>query len=438
MRGIRVIAMIAAVLSVMAGSCSSGGDGRLRVAAEFERGVGLYPGSPVRLQGIDVGEITDIRNERGIVAVDMVLEEGTKLPADARALIVPLSLLGERYVQLGPTYESGDVLGNGDVIPVERTAVPAEIDELLEGFEDFLKDLDPKTVSSVVTNLAEIVEGQGEQLNELLGNAAGTVEVLAAESDELTEIVQSLAQLTTTLESRTRTLTSLIKNYEIVAGTLADNRQLVEPAIIELNRASKELAGLLTAHRQPLKADIEVLTTVGRTLQRNIDRLDVLLASTVRLFAAAGRAYDPVRNWLPLNNQFPPGQSSNAATTAIRDRLAGVCRRLAVPLGDDAPPDLVTCGDPNSGYFDEILGAIGSVQGTPEQQASAAFARGLERLPELTPEQRSRITGSTTTSTSSAGAGTTTTLLPGLPPPPVRTQADDGSLLDRVLGWFSW
>lgn len=429
---------LALVVGAINASCSRSDSGRFRVAAEFERGVGLYPGSPVRLQGIDVGEITDIKNERGIVAVEMRLEEGTKLPADARAMIVPLSLLGERYVQLGPTYDGGATLGNGDVIPVERTAVPAEIDELLEGFEDFLKDLNPDTVSSVVTNLAEIVEGQGEQLNELLGNAAGTVELLATESDELTDITQSLAQLTATLESRSRTLTSLIKNYEVVSGTLADNRALLEPTVIELNRVSKELAGLLTAHRQPLKADIEVLTTVGRTLQRNIDRLDVLLTSTVRLFAAAGRAYDPVRNWLPLNNQFPPGQSSNAATTAVRDRLAGVCRRLAVPLGDDAPPDLVTCGDPNSGYFDAILGTIGGVTGTPEQQATTMFARGLEGLPELTPEQRERLAASTTTSTPASGRSTSTSLLPGLPPPPVRQGARDSSFIDRVLGWFSW
>ena len=431
------MAALAIAICAIAGSCSSGDGGSYRVAAEFERAVGLYPGSPVRLQGIDVGEITEIRNERGIVAVDMRLEEGTKLPADARAIIVPLSLLGERYVQLGPTYDSGATLTDGDVIPVEHTAVPAEIDELLEGFEDFLRDLDPQTVSAVVTNLAEIVQGQGEQLNELLGNASGTVELLASESDELTEITQSLAQLTSTLESRTRTLTSLIKNYEIVAGTLADNRSLLEPAIVELNRASKELASLLTAHRDPLKADIEVLTTVGRTLQRNIDRLDVLLASTVRLFAAAGRAYDPVRNWLPLNNQGPPGQSSDAFTTAVRDRLAGVCRRLAVQLGDDAPPDLVTCGDPNSGYFDEILGTITGLTGTPEQQASALFARGLDGLPEMTPEQRERL-GDTTTSTSAAGGMSTTTLLPGLPPPPVRTEASDATLIDRILGWLSW
>jgi phospholipid/cholesterol/gamma-HCH transport system substrate-binding protein len=435
-RRVRGVIALVLALGAVSGSCSSGDDGRFQVAAEFERAVGLYPGSPVRLQGIDVGEITDIRNERGIVEVDMRLEEGTELPVDARALIVPLSLLGERYVQLGPSYEGGATLGDGDVIPVERTAVPAEIDELLEGFEDFLRDLDPSTVSSVVVNLAEIVEGQGEQLNDLLGNAAGTVELLANESDELTEITQSLAQLTSTLESRTRTLTSLIKNYEIVAGTLADNRALLEPAIVELNRAAKELAGLLTAHRDPLKADIEVLTTVGRTLQRNIDRLDVLLASTVRLFEAAGRAYDPVRNWLPLNNQFPAGQSSDAFTTAVRDRLAGVCRRLAAPLGDDAPPDLLTCGDPNSGYFDDILGAITELPGSPEQQASTLFARGLEGLPELTPEQRAQLSGSSTTTTSARP--TSTTLLPGLPPVPERTQADDGSLIDRLLGWLSW
>lgn len=435
MRRARAVVPFVVALSVLAGACSSGGPAGLRVRAEFERAVGLYPGSPVRLQGIDVGEITDIRNQRGIVEVDMRLQEGTKLPADSRAIIVPLSLLGERYVQIGPTYESGPTLQAGDTIPVTRTAVPAEIDELLEGFEGFLDELDPKTVSAVVTNLADLLEDQGEQLNELLGNAAGTVELLADESDELTEITQALAQLTATLESRTRTITSLIRNYEVLAGTLADNRALLEPAIVEMNRASKELASLLTAQRQPLKADIEVLTTVGRTLQRNIDRLDVLLRSTVRLFAAAGRAYDAERNWLPLNNQAPPGQSSDAFTTAVRDRLAGVCRRLALRLGPQAPPELTTCGDPNSGFFDTILGTItGSPPGTGEEQAAAMFARGLEALPQLTPAQRQQLSTST-----SAPTGAATSLPePDLPPPPRRTDATETNLLDRLLGWFSW
>jgi virulence factor Mce-like protein len=352
--------LVAAALAAggLASCANNGGD--YRVKAEFTRAVGVYPGAAVRVLGIDVGSITDVEPVEDRVIVTMDVDQDTTLPADATATIVPVSVLGERYVQLAPVYDGGPTLEPGSTIPVERTSVPAEIDELLRGLQDYLGAIEPANASELVTNLARLLEGQGESLNRLIENAAGTFELLADKSDELSSIVDSLADLTETLGSRTEVVQALVRSYDVLSGALAENRGSIDAFVTELDRAAVELADLLTRHREPLQDDVEVLTTVGRTLVRNLDSLDRLLEATPRLFAAAGRAYDPVHNWLPLNNQTEPTVTSQLYLFRIRDRLAGICRRLAANMGAAAPAELLLCGDTTSGFFDRILGLLGN------------------------------------------------------------------------------
>jgi phospholipid/cholesterol/gamma-HCH transport system substrate-binding protein len=112
-----VAALALAGVALILPACSNGPGGGKVITADFARGTGLYPGSPVRILGIDIGRITDVDNVAGRVRVRMQLDEGAKVPAAARATIVPLTLLGERYVQLGPAWRSGPQIADGAHIP---------------------------------------------------------------------------------------------------------------------------------------------------------------------------------------------------------------------------------------------------------------------------------------------------------------------------------
>lgn len=348
-------------LAVVAPSCSLvNRPGTYTVAAEFRRAVNLYPGSPVRALGIEVGSITDVENRGDVVRVTMHIEDGTALPADAEAVVVPVTVLGERYVQLSPVYDGGARLEDGDLIPIERTQVPYEVDELLRGLDDYLGQIDPQRAGDLVTNLADLLEGQGEELNDLIHNASGTVELLADKGDELGAIVESLAQLTTTLGGRTEAVQELIRSYDQVTGVLAVNQDDLDAFITNLDRAAAELGGLLERHRDPLRSDVGTLTTTGRSLARNIDRLERALEATPRLFAAAARAYDAERNVLRLNNQADTSLIVDLYRARLRDRLAGLCRRIIVALGGPtaaAAAGLVAadCGNAQSPIWDPLM-----------------------------------------------------------------------------------
>ncbi|HZQ88045.1 MAG TPA: MCE family protein, partial [Acidimicrobiales bacterium] len=408
--------------------------------ADFSQGIGLYPGSPVRVLGINIGRITDITNRGNLVRVDMHIDKATtRLPADVTAAIVPVSLLGERYIQFSPVYTGGAALTPGAHLQVTRTQVPVEIDELLRGLKDFFGAIKPENAHDLVANLATVINGEGTQLNQLIANAAGTLRILADKGNDLGQLVDSLAKLTTTLQSHTNAIVQLVRNYDTVSGVLAQNKGALDDTVTQLTRTATELADLITRHQDPLKQDVGVLTTAGRTLDRNIDSLDKTLSSTVRLFEAAGRAYDPQRNMLPLSTQGAPDVLGEAAASRLRDRLAGVCRRLAATIG--ASPTLAQCSDPNSNFFTPILGLLPGILSPNSATASAAgdtlTNQVLAKLPPLTPAQQARL------AEAEARAATTTTTVPTpasklqplLPPPPKRVTAtkSSGGLFGRLL-----
>lgn len=345
--------------------------GPFQLTADFSRGTGLYPGSPVRVLGIDVGRITDVADHDGRVRVQMRLRSGVRLPAAVDATIVPLTLLGERYVQLGPAYSHGPLLRSGAHIPISRTTVPAEFDDLLRGLQTFVGSIDPNKAGDVVTDLADLLAGRGASLNSLIHHASGTLGLLADKGDQLRSIISSLGELSQTLQGRTDDIASLVRNYDLVSEVLVQNKDDLDATITELDRATKELSSLLVAHERPLRADVAALTETGRTVDANTDNLELTLSSTVKLFQAASRAYDPTTNALAANNQLAPDVTSALVAARLRDRIAGLCRRLGISV----------CADPASpllnglaGTLPGILGQLGSgagLSGTPISTSGA-------------------------------------------------------------------
>jgi hypothetical protein len=200
-------------------------------------------------------------------------------------------------------------------------------------------------------------------------------------------------------------------------------------SITQLANMGQQLASLLGPNLAPLQGDISTLTQVGRTLDRNLGSIDQGLSSSVALFAAAQRAYDPVHKWLNLNTQLAPGTTSAVLAGLVRDRLAGICRRVLANhsngLSQQALATLQTCGDPNSGYFDSLLGLVPNILTTvtggqpPAPSPQDLLGQGAAQIPGLSQSQAQSI-GSVppsalsggTTSTSSPSAG------PSAPPAP--------------------
>ena len=119
--------------------------------AYFSNTNGLYTGDEIRILGVAVGTVDKIEPQPNSAKVTFSVDSQYQVPADAKAAILSPSLVSARAIQLIPAYSGGPTLAVGASIPIERTAVPIEWDDLrgqLEKLTDTLQPTTPGGVSS--------------------------------------------------------------------------------------------------------------------------------------------------------------------------------------------------------------------------------------------------------------------------------------------------
>ena len=149
------------------------------ITAYFTTATAIYPGDEVRIAGVKVGTIESIQPVGTQATMTLHVDRGIRVPADAKAVIVAQNLVSARYVQLTPAYESGPAMGDGAVIPVERTAVPVEWNEVKEQLMRLATELGPQggvstgSVGRFIDSAANALDGNGDKLRQTLAQLSG-------------------------------------------------------------------------------------------------------------------------------------------------------------------------------------------------------------------------------------------------------------------------
>jgi phospholipid/cholesterol/gamma-HCH transport system substrate-binding protein len=439
-------------------SCGSGAS-PYTIKAVFQSAEGLFPGNSVEVLGVAKGTVTHVDPEADQVLVTMSIDGDQPLPASVHAALTTPQILGEPSIEMSPGYTAGPKLTDDAVIPESDTSVPVSIDQLLRDLQQFFSQVNSQAVGGVINNLSQDLQGQSQGLNELISQGATTLNLLAQKGTELGQLNGSLAQITGTLRQRTSTITQLIQAYDTVGNVINQDSGPLGDAITQLADMSQQLAGLVDPNLQPLQSDLSTITQVGRTLDRNLGSLDQGLDSTVSLFAGAGRAYDPVNNWLNINVPLAPGLEGDTVAGLVRDRLAGICRRVLAHhssgLSASQVATLQSCGNPASGYFDQLLSvlpnalsAAGGSSGSSSQQnaqggtAQNMIAQGAGEIPGLTPSQEQQVSQVPASSLSGNAPDTQGSNLGGSsglnpPAPQPVNQSGSGGLIGGLLHGLS-
>ena len=150
------------------------------ITAYFTKTVAIYPGDEVRIAGVKVGSIDSIEPVGTQAKMTLRVNRRISVPADAKAVIVAQNLISARYVQLAPAYESGPKMSDGAVIPLDRTAIPVEWDEVKEQLMRLATELGPDkgmstgSVGRFIDNAADALDGNGAKLRQTLAREIST------------------------------------------------------------------------------------------------------------------------------------------------------------------------------------------------------------------------------------------------------------------------
>lgn len=346
--------------------------------AVFSNGVNISTKSPVRIAGVDVGEVIEVgRNGDATEIRFTVAEAGRPIHDDAFAQIRPrIFLEGNFYVDVDPGSPSAAELDSEATIPVGRTSTSVQLDEVFTALqspvradlsrllESFGTALTHEPTAAEDADQAPEVRGKtgAEALNEAFryGGDAGrysaqvTNALLGTETGDLSRLVAGAGRTFAALAAQEEDLQGLIVNFDTFTGALAaqsDNLattiQRFAPALrtarrslVSLNRTLPALRGYSIA-LEPAVAELPGWIAAGRPW---IAQARPLLSGK-----EAGGVARLLREATP--GLAGAAQAGKASALPETNRLSLCTTKVIVPTNEQTIDDAFSTGGPNYREF---------------------------------------------------------------------------------------
>lgn len=271
------------------------------VVAYFTQANALYVGDKVQIMGLPVGSIDKIEPAGDKMKVTFHYQNKYKVPANASAVILNPTLVASRNIQLEPPYRGGPVLADNAVIPVERTQVPTEWDELRDSVSHIIDELGPTPeqpkgpFGEVIEAFADGLAGKGKQINTTLNSLSQALNALNEGRGDFFAVVRSLALFVNALHQDDQQFVALNKNLAEFTDRLTHSDADLSNAIQQFDSLLAVARPFFAKNREVLTHDVNNLATVTTTLLQPdpLDGLETVLHIFPTLAANINQLYHP-------------------------------------------------------------------------------------------------------------------------------------------------
>jgi len=339
--GALVLALLAALLYVGITRI-----GTMRITAYFPSTSGLYQGDDVRVLGVSVGTVDSVEPGEEQVKVRMTVDRGVDIPADARAVIISPSLVTARFIQLAPAYTGGEKMADGDEIPIERTAVPVEWDDIKTELSKLATALGPVgddeqgSFGRFVDTAADNLDGNGERMRETLRELSATLTTLSDGRTDLFGTIRNLQQFVEVLSAsneqivqfggRLASVSSVLAGVSDELGAGLDNLDL---AVADVRRFLDSSGAELTEGTQRLAEVTQILVDKRPEVERVLHSGPTALVNFYQLYKPAQGSFTGA---VALNNTASPLTFLCGSIRALEendsDRSADLCAAQLAPI----------------------------------------------------------------------------------------------------------
>lgn len=276
---------------------------RITLISFFDNASGLRVGAPVRLNGVDIGNVVAMRivpdKDKQLTPVEVIMKVSTKysfnLRRDSVTSLDTAGVLGETYLDIDSAQAVGPLAQNGDVLP---THVHPDFNEVVRSSQSTLQNMDAllKRADRILA-FAESGKGSlGKLIYDptLYDQFSKTVTQFSGVVDEIAKGKGSLGQLISNNDAYNKFVATLDRMNAVVddlqAGKGTAGKFLKDPSlynnandtVVNLKKVSEDLnAGKGTAGR--LLKDEELAKKIDTTVTK-------LAALTSELEAGQGTA----------------------------------------------------------------------------------------------------------------------------------------------------
>jgi phospholipid/cholesterol/gamma-HCH transport system substrate-binding protein len=305
--GRRALAASAAIGALLAGAgCGPFGSDTVSISARFTDSVGLFPGNRVDVLGVPIGRVTRVDPQGTSVLVRMSVPKDFEIPADVHALIIPPSVITDRYVELAPAWTAGPRLAGGAEIPLTRTRTPVEFDTIIRSLDGLSNSLnsDQATVAAIRDALgvgAANLRGNGTAIHRSIEGLSAALGTLADNSADISGLIRSLDGLTGAFARNDSTVRAFSKNVTSATSLLADNGKALHDAVSSLSKALTEVGSFVRTNQAALGTTFADLTDVLAAVNAHRGALTEALDVLPLTFSNLAMAVNPADHRMRIN-----------------------------------------------------------------------------------------------------------------------------------------
>jgi virulence factor Mce-like protein len=307
------------------------------LTASFPRTVSIYEGSAVRILGVPVGQVDTVTPAGTTVEVEMSYDSEVEVPADAKAVVIAPSVVGDRYIQLTPVYTGGEKLEDGATLDMSNTAIPLELDEIYQYLDDLAVGLGPDGANEegALTRLLETTAanfgGQGEKFNETIRNLSRFTTTLDNNKEALFGTAREVERFVKALADNDQTVRDFNDSLAAASNVLEGEREELAAALRNLGIAMEAVSGFVRENKEALSRNIKGLVSVTDILVKQRKALDEVLSAAPTALSNLFHTYNPSTGTLDTRTNLSYNEQA-----LLEDPLGTLCSLISPlePTGD--------------------------------------------------------------------------------------------------------
>lgn len=260
--------------------------GKASYTAVLQHTAGLKTGEDVQVHGVSVGKVTDITLRDRDVLVTFDLDGDIDLGADTSAAVKVATLLGTHYLEVDPA--GGGELADGR-IPLERTEVPYNLQDVIEQGTQKLDELDPVVLAQALSEVADTLSASKDDIGPALEGVGELSQLVTKRSEQTGALLRSAREVTEQLDAGKDDLVGLMEATNLVVDEVTSRREAIA-------RLLRETSSLSSALREVVRQTDADLGPTLRDLDLALDALNAEDASLTKALEVMAPAFRYIAN----------------------------------------------------------------------------------------------------------------------------------------------
>ncbi len=185
---------------------------RYSIYVKFDNIGGVASKSAVRLNGVEVGKIKNVKFDGEKVIAEVLIDENIKIAKNSKFYIASTSIIGSKFLQIEQGSLSTGYLKPGETVnAITRKPIEEVIFDIAEKINNLMEQ---------ITSNRELVKNLNESVRNLRDITANLNSLISRNSDNIDSIIKNADKASSNIEELTAKLEGIVNKIESGEGTV--------------------------------------------------------------------------------------------------------------------------------------------------------------------------------------------------------------------------